>query len=300
LVENDPTRADAIDNMLGALDEKQKNETPPVLIPSIELPKLEFGELPVEHVPINNVHYIIRTFDEALPIFKRAKTILEKALKFFVLDGYVTENVNTAQQLSRLYQILIFFEPDLERKIAMHMRRSSILEAIIDELNENIYMGTLKQLVFELGEIHVEIFELLQAKAQRRVKVPSIKRMNQACTDSIKFLNRFCGYFNKDRSKGGYKQQINYLESSSVDVEEENRPAFIRAHLSLARMYYNLQNKDPIKLSEHLSVALKEYKFLIMYQQELGVKGVEQEISMAKQMASMLPVKIEDLRNRTM
>jgi hypothetical protein len=61
----------------------------------------------------------------------------------------------------------------------MHKRRSSLIAAIIDELNENIYIGTLKQLTFELGEISVEIWDLLNRKCNTpNEQKPSVKRMN--------------------------------------------------------------------------------------------------------------------------
>ena len=60
----------------------------------------------------------------------------------------------------------------------MHQRRSSLLEGIIDELNENVYLGTLKQISFELGEIHVEIWDLLSKKVLLTQKAAPVKRMN--------------------------------------------------------------------------------------------------------------------------
>lgn len=298
-----PERIDWDGSVLRDLSDEDKNTPSPLLTLNMELPRLVFDEFPSDLVPVDSEHYLLRTFEEALPVFKRAKSLYEKSFKFFVLDGYVSEHVSGTQQLSRMYRVLAFFETDMDRKYAMHLRRSALLSAIIDELNEQYYMDILKQISFELGEIHVECFELLQQKAQlqqRRQssqnKSSNIKRINHECSEAIKYFNRFCGYFNKDRTRTGYKHQTNYSDVGAVEVEEQNRPAFLRAHLSLARMYYNLLTNYNLKLSEFLVASLKEYEYIIKYTSVIPVPNMDEELAMVRQMVTMLPVKIQELR----
>jgi hypothetical protein len=70
----------------------------------------------------------------------------------------------------------------------------------------------------------------------------------------------------------------------------------LRAHLSLGRMYYNLQTKDNTQMAEYLFASLKEYSYCVYYNKAMNVPGVELEISMSQQMVDMLPLKIRDLR----
>ena len=57
--------------------------------------------------------------EEAKKIFRLGNTQLKKALKVFVLDGFVTDHIKITQNISQLYKYLIFFENDNGRIFAM-------------------------------------------------------------------------------------------------------------------------------------------------------------------------------------
>lgn len=56
-----------------------------------------------------------------------AMTQYKKASNLFVLDGYVTEHVQIAKQMSELYKILGDLEEKPGRKYAMGNKRAEII-----------------------------------------------------------------------------------------------------------------------------------------------------------------------------
>jgi KIF-binding protein len=73
--------------------------------PSLELDVLESN---VTDKPAN-------VFDEARPIFLNAKEWLDKAKDYYSMENHASDAVEIIQDMSRLYQNLIFFEDDEDR-----------------------------------------------------------------------------------------------------------------------------------------------------------------------------------------
>lgn len=61
----------------------------------------------------------VETEAEAVHCFKLANTQLQRALKVFVIDGWVTEHVKICQILSKLYKQLALVEQDKDRLMAL-------------------------------------------------------------------------------------------------------------------------------------------------------------------------------------
>jgi len=81
-----------------------------------------------------------------------------------------------------------------------------------------------------------------------------------------------------------------------VNVEPENNVVYIRSHLLLARMYYNYISSDPTTTIEYLKKSLIEYEYSVKFHKQLDENiGIEGEIDMAKQMCSLLPIKIDEI-----
>ncbi|KAL9642111.1 hypothetical protein ABK040_007117 [Willaertia magna] len=231
----------------------------------------------------SDVQTVARNFKDALVIFKEGKKAFEMSLNHFVLEGYVTDHVSILQDLSQAYRSLIFFEPDLDRKIAMEERRLELIQELVNELNVIHYRFTLKQLTFEVGEIYVTVLELLllKSKFKENYKEPTVKRLNTVITNSIKYLIKFSELFK---------------ERGAVNVEPENNVVYIRSHLLLARMYYNYISSDPTTTIEYLKKSLIEYEYSVKFHKQLDENiGIEGEIDMAKQMCSLLPIKIDEI-----
>jgi len=92
----------------------------------------------------------IENIEEAKMIFRLSNTQLLKALEVYVLDGYVTENIEINKDISCIYRYLSSMEDDSGRFEAMQCRRHKVLAEIEQELNPKAYEGYCTELQVEL------------------------------------------------------------------------------------------------------------------------------------------------------
>jgi len=81
----------------------------------------------------------ISSLEDAKTFFRLANTQFKKALNFYVLEGFVTENVTIKQAISLCYRYLTKIEPDSGRNENMQLKRIEMLEHLQKELNPNTY-----------------------------------------------------------------------------------------------------------------------------------------------------------------
>ena len=88
-----------------------------------------------------------------------------------------------------------------------------------------------------------------------------------------------------------------FVESSKVNIEDENKPAYFRYRLIVARMYYNYISSDPTKTIEYMAKSLKEYEFCVKFFKANNtiLDDSKTEYELAQQMVSLLPVKINEI-----
>lgn len=87
---------------------------------------VEFEELKMNWPEVKS----IKSEDDAKTLFRLANTQYKRALDYFVLDGFVTENVLIKQGQSALYKHLCKIEKDSSRREMMLQRRVELLEAL--------------------------------------------------------------------------------------------------------------------------------------------------------------------------
>jgi hypothetical protein len=108
-------------------------------------------------------------YDDARVVFLRAQARLEKAKKYFVLDGYVTDHVNLLIQHSQLFLSLAHIDTDVKRKLAMQLRRGEMLFPLLKSLSRASYEELHKQLSYECGEIYMTCLDLKMDKIMSKV-----------------------------------------------------------------------------------------------------------------------------------
>lgn len=82
----------------------------------------------------------VKDVEQAKQLFRLANTQFKKSLEYFVLDGFVTEHINIKREISQLYKHLTFFEKENSRIFAMLDRRVELLEPLISQINEKVYI----------------------------------------------------------------------------------------------------------------------------------------------------------------
>ena len=85
---------------------------------------MEFPELEMNWPEIKN----LTGMEDAKTLFKLSNTQYKKAMEYYLLDGFVTENCQCQQGISQLYKHLSKLEEDSSRIILMHQRRIESLE----------------------------------------------------------------------------------------------------------------------------------------------------------------------------
>ena len=142
----------------------------------------------------------MQNLEDVKSLFRKGNTQLQRALKVFVLDGYVTEHIKINQTLSQLYKYLCSFETDNGRIFAMEERRINILEPIVRAINHKVYVMQWQEISLELAEIFCELFE-----ANFELFKNNPKKYDQKRIEQIKqFGNKSLFY---------YKDIIDYIET---------------------------------------------------------------------------------------
>ena len=100
---------------------------------------VQFDELDLKWAEISPV----TCKQDAIELFKLGNTMLQKALKVYIVDGFVTEHLKITQTLSQLYKSLILIEEDRVRLYALYQRRIDLLTPLHEELNPNVYRNYL-------------------------------------------------------------------------------------------------------------------------------------------------------------
>lgn len=109
------------------------------------------------------------TFEEARSVFLPGQRAIKRAQEeYFSLEHHCLDFTELNQDLSCMTKILVFFEPDWDRKFKIHKRRLELLEGPLGELSPAHYLLLCRQLLFELGEVNESLMDvkLDQCKAQ--------------------------------------------------------------------------------------------------------------------------------------
>lgn len=93
-----------------------KQETAKIDLAKLNQKTVVFEQIKVEWPTLEP----IQNMEQAITTFKLGNTQFQKALKVFVIDGYVTEHVKIIQDVSKLYKQLSVLETDTVRLTALH------------------------------------------------------------------------------------------------------------------------------------------------------------------------------------
>lgn len=242
--------------------------------------------LEVDLVEENVRHLPVTTFEESRQVFLVAKKYVESALEFFVMDGFVTDNIELTQDMSALYKHIIFFETEKERKCKMHKRRIDLLAQCLNEINPQFYLLICRQLQFEIAEIYGAMLDLKIAIANESIQTPTnhaIKKINLLCRSSIFYFNKFLDTLRNPQKVFPFP--------FDEDVEH---PAII-AHFHIARLYSKII--APVK-SEKLSFlkkSLEYYAWIVDYvdKHPKCEQTVQKEVEICREMKMLLPKSME-------
>lgn len=197
----------------------------------------------------------------------------------FILDGFVTDHVEICQDWSQLYNKMIFFVAELDRKCKLHKRRIDLLEKLCQEISEDHYVTLIRQLLFELGECYSQLLDFKVDYNEKR----NPKKIQRLATKGIETFERFLRTMS-DKKSG--EHPLSY-------AEEYVRPVLL-ARFYLARLH----SKCLEDRAEHLEKSLKEYETIFDYvaRHPSAKESIEKEYEICREMKELLPLKLEKLR----
>lgn len=229
----------------------------------------------------------ISTFDEARDTFKESMKYLNDAAKFYVFDGCCTDFIEIQKDMSALYGHLMKFEPLLERRIAMQGRRIDLLKDFPNQLSFNAYGTIVRQLLFDIGDLHADLVDMRIEQRKQRSGTPlSDRAFNDLATIAQSWFERFVVTFHHTETKR--------LEK----IDEENRVAVFRALMRIARLQSKRFHKTPKDEYDGIAVVIQKYEDTMSFAAKnalLEHPEVSQELQLAREMLTLLPGKQKDI-----
>ncbi|BFZ11716.1 hypothetical protein BsWGS_14755 [Bradybaena similaris] len=234
---------------------------------------------------------LVRTFDEARKIFLFVVDKINSAKHFYSLDSHASDAVEIIQDNSRAYKLLAFFELDMSRQCKMHKRRIDMLSSLLKELNPQYYLLVCRQIMFELAETYSDMVDLkitLIEMERTRATVYSTTKINKLVQQSIEKYQEYV-----DSLKGGKP------ELPAEFPENDVRPALV-AFFCMGRLYSKILEPEIERRITVISKSLECYKFVVDYCEShpSAADLVASELSICKEMVSLLPLKMDRLREQ--
>ncbi|PSN57546.1 KIF1-binding protein [Blattella germanica] len=255
-----------------------------------ELGELWFTSLELSSYEDDITDKYLLIYDDARKVFLHAQMWLNKAKKYYTLDGHASDCVQIIQDISQLYKYLAFFEEDEERQSRMHKRRVDHLESVLKELNPQYYLLVCRQLWYELGETYSDILDIKLQRLQATDDRPTphaLRKVNHLAEQSIANYNKFLESL-KDSSTGSMPTRL---------TEDLIRPTLI-AYFRVGRLYSKIVTPDKATQLEHIRQSYEAYKFLVDYcKNDKDAKSqVSVELVVCEDMVKLLPLKLERLQ----
>ena len=130
----------------------------------------------------------------------------------------MTDHCEIVHDISDLYMLLIFYEPNVENKSKLFKRRLDLLKPIVDEISEQYYLLLKRQFLFDCADIYQQMMdiklEILQEqrdkllKGDKEVSVQNKKLMtsimtkiNQLANNSIEYYSKFINTMSQKKYK---------------------------------------------------------------------------------------------------
>ncbi len=236
---------------------------------------------------------LAKTFEEAREIFVHGQRLYRESQLYHTLEEHCSDFVEINQDLSLMYKVLAFFEPEPDRKCKMHKRRIDLLEAPLKELNEAMFLLVCRQLIYELAETHEKMMDIkmdaLKAGGSEGVATPAaIGKINLLTLKAIAYFERYL-----ETLKTGEGGTMPSRFAGSIA-----RPALI-AYFHLARLYDKIVVfREPDRALANKAKVYFYFKAIVDYcrRNPEDAHVVERELPVCSEMVTLLPIKIEKMR----
>ena len=255
---------------------------------------------------------LILDYDQAKKLFTKIQKILQESSEYFKLDGYVTDHCEIVHDISDLYTLLIFYEPNIENKSKMFKRRLDLLKPIVDEISEQYYLLLKRQFLFDCADIYQQMmdikYEILEEK-----RAELMKEKKEVSSENKKLISSIMSKINQLGSNAiaYYKKFIDTMKSMPDKLklpekfDAHNVRPILLAHFYIGRLYSKIVPNDNSHALENTKKTFDFYSYMITYCEkhkddndpDINVMEVmKTEYNVCKEMLTFMPVKMENLR----
>ncbi|XP_076749672.1 KIF-binding protein [Xylocopa sonorina] len=276
----------------------QENDQPNNKDPSKStiIDSLKFDVLEKDIEPIVNqiTDKYLLDFDDARSVFLNVQKWLEQAKAYYTLENHASDHILIVQDISQAYKYLSFFEEHEDRQAKMHQRRITVLENVLKELNPQYYQSACGQIWFELGEIYSDILDIKHDRLRSSDEKPTpqaLTKINRLATSAIKNFQAFLDSIQTRNCNSEIEQFPN----------EVVQPALF-SYFHLGRLYNKIITSDKAMQLENAQNSINAYKFVIDYCEKYpkAAEVMKVELNLCKELVSVLPIKINMLREQMM
>ena len=241
--------------------------------------------------------HLCSTYNEAKELFKPGLKHFQNALKYYILNGFVTEHVIINQEISSLYKYIVLFEKDLSTKCKLHKRRVNILKPIEAELSLKVYENLILELCFELGNIYEEMASIKRTildKSNNNISqndTKKITKINDLFNNGITYFSKFIKILEFPLNR-----DPNITEPALIPTEYIT--SYIQCKFMIAAIYNKMIPNNSDEHIKYISNAIKGYKFIVKYCDINNiVKQFQDQYNISKQLSELLPLKINQIQH---
>jgi len=227
----------------------------------------------------------LEDYEQAKDLFVKSMQCFNKAKKYYVLDGFVSDHMTILQDISSLYAAMIPFETDPDRICKLIRRRIDLIEPVVPQLSPQHFPFVLMQSEFRLGELYSDLADAkIKIMEEQDVSTPhQIKKANELLNKGISHFTKFLKLF-----------EVKGKEPEVIDPDQLE--AYLMARFSLARLYSRLISEQPEVVVKTLKQSLAQYEWVTKYADKHPEnRTFEAELSVCRQMVTLLPVKIQNI-----
>lgn len=284
----------SIDRLM--VDDEDPKEKEMAALPDISSLRIYSEHLQFESLPIDTTENQITdtfclTFDDAKGVFLKTLGWLNSAREYYNAETEATEYAKIVQDLSALYNLLAFFEDDGSNQCKLHKKRADHLEEIVTKYNPQYYLVVCRESWYELGLIYSKMLDIkldILNDLGVRPTPHALNKINQLCDKVIK---NFTAFLDSYRAK-----ETNEIPPA-LPFEDLQHILFCYFHI--ARIHYKKITSDRVLLAVNINNSLKFYNTFVekCAASEDAVKYFKSELSVSREMITLLPKKLQMLLN---
>ncbi|XP_058058801.1 KIF-binding protein [Anopheles bellator] len=232
------------------------------------------------------------SFDDAKLVMLNSLSWLNKAKEYYTKETEASQYAKILQDVASLYKHLAFFEEDDGNECKLLKRSADQLEEIVDVLNATYYQTICREAWYELGltysnMLNIKLSQLEDLQSTDRPSPHALNKINHLCEKSINNFKKFIK---------SYKISMETLELP-VNVEADELQPILYAFFHIGRLYYRIITPDKRLKLENTENSLLFYgRFVECCQDERMRPLFREELSVCKEMISLLPLKIDKLK----